>query len=122
MSQKSILNEIVEERKYQDNKFGKQVHPCLDQTLLNREGSCTSDRMCQHFEIPTEARAKFLCDNSFKAGQGTYAHIAIEELSEAVSQFDIYTRRAEVIQLAAVCVAWVESIDHQIEKLETKKL
>lgn len=121
MSQKSILNEIVQERNHQDRKFGFQVHPCLDHTLLNREGGCTPERMCEHFEIPTEARAKFLCNNSFKNGQGTFAHIAIEELSEAVSEFNIYTRRAEVIQLASVCVAWVESIDEQINHLESKQ-
>jgi len=32
-----IIEEIKEERKKQDQKWGEQTHPCLDQTLLNRE-------------------------------------------------------------------------------------
>jgi len=109
----TILDEIVEERNRQDSKWGVQTHPCLDETLLNRDGGCTPERMCEHYEIPSEGRAKFLCDNSFEKGEGTYAHIALEEFSEAVSEFDIVKRRQEVLQLAAVCVAWIESIDRQ---------
>ena len=111
-----IIEEIKTERKNQENKWGEQNHPCLDQLLLNREGGCTPQRMCEEYEIPSEHRAKFLCDNSFKFNRGTYAHIAIEEMSEVVSAFDIHKRRQEIIQLAAVCVAWVEKIDRDIEK------
>ena len=109
-----IIEEIKEERKKQDQKWGEQTHPCLDQTLLNREGSCTPQRMCENYEIPKESRARFLCEHSFENGAGTYAHIALEEFSEVVSEFDIEKRRSELIQLTAVCVAWIESIDRQI--------
>jgi len=110
----TIIEEIKLEREKQDGKWGEQTHPCLDQTLLNREGGCTSERMCENYEIPSETRAKFMCDNSFENGSGTFAHIAVEELSEVISEFDIHKRREELIQLTAVCVAWIESIDRQI--------
>ena len=113
---KRIFEEIKLERQKQNAKWGEQNHPCLDETLLKRNGSCTSERMCEHFEIPSENRAKFLCENSFKKGEGTYAHIAIEELSEAISSFDINNRRTELIQLTAVCVAWIEKIDRELNK------
>ena len=70
--------------------------------------------MCENYEIPTETRAKFMCDKTFDDGVGTYAHIALEEFSEVVSEFDIKKRRAELIQLTAVCMGWLEAIDRKI--------
>ena len=110
----NIFEEIRLERQKQDEKWGVQNHPCLDQVLLNRDNGCTPNRMCEHYEIPSEDRAKLLCETSFRIGQGTYAHIAIEEMSEVISAFDIYKRREELIQLTAVCVAWIEKIDRDI--------
>jgi hypothetical protein len=105
-----VIEEIKEERKRQDAKWGVQNHPCLDLGLLNR----SPERMCEEYEIPTESRAKQLCDRSFLVGSGTFAHIAVEEMSEVVSAFDIHKRREELIQLAAVCVAWIEKIDRDL--------
>ena len=110
----NILEEIRIERTKQDQKWGEQNHPCLDQVLLNRKGGCTPMRMCEEYEIPSEGRAKKKCDIAFKNGTGTYAHIAIEEMSEVVSAFSIEKRREELIQLAAVCVAWIEKIDRDL--------
>lgn len=110
----NIFEEIQKELSNQVEKWGMQNHPCLDQTLSNRKGNCTPERMCENYEIPTEKRAKFLCDNSEKNNQLTYAHIALEEFSEVVSEFDINKRRAELVQLTAVCFAWIESIDRKI--------
>lgn len=109
----NIFEEIKQERFEQDAKWRQQNHPCLDTVLLNREGSCTPKRMCEEYEIPSEERAKFLCDNATDKGTLTYAHIALEEFSEVISQFDIEKRREELIQLTAVCVAWIESIDRK---------
>jgi len=111
-----VFNDIRSERERQEKKWGQQTHPCLDQTLINRPGGSTPERMCLFYEIPSEIRAKFMCDNSFKNNKGTYAHIALEEFSEVVSEFDPGKRRVELVQLAAVCVAWVESLDRQLNK------
>ncbi len=112
----NILQEIRDERLRQDTKWGIQNRPCLDQALLNREGGCTSERMCEEYEVPTEDRAKFLCTKAFLNKTGTYAHIAVEEMSEVISAFDINERRVELVQLAAVCVAWLEKIDRDLTK------
>lgn len=114
----TIISQLKAERIKQNLKWGEQTHPCLDQTLLTRPGSCTPERMCEHYGIPSEVRAKFMCDNSFKKNQGTFAHIALEEFSEVISEFDIHKRRYELIQLTAVCLAWLESIDRQLQSLE----
>lgn len=113
---KDIFKEIKIERENQEKKWGQQNHPCLDQTLLNRKGGCEPQRMTDEYEIPTESRAKFLCDNSADKGQLTFAHILSEEFSEVVSEFDIHKRREELVQLVAVGVAWIEKIDRDLLK------
>lgn len=110
----NIFKEIRIERQKQNEKWGEQNHACLDVVLLNRIGSCTPKRMCDEYELPSEERAKQMCDNAFSQGRGTYAHIAVEEMSEVISAFDIHKRREELIQLTAVCVAWIEKIDRNL--------
>jgi hypothetical protein len=109
-----IFDEVRIERQKQEAKWGEQNHACLDVLLLERDGGCSPQRMCEEYEIPSEQRAQQMCDNSFALGRGTYAHIAVEELSEVVSAFDTHKRREELIQLTAVCVAWIEKIDRDI--------
>lgn len=107
----TIINDIINERLRQDKKWGVQHWPSLNQILMNREGGCTPERMCEHYEIPSEERAKFLCENAFKTGEGTWTNIIVEELSEAVCSENDELRRKELVQLAACVVAWIEDID-----------
>lgn len=108
----NIIQEIREERARQDEKWGQQNHPILDQVLLNRVGSCTPERMCEEYEIPTENRAKGNLEFEFGKGSGTYMHILVEEISEAASCLkDTESMRKELIQCAAVTVAMIESLD-----------
>lgn len=115
MTTESVLFEVLAERQRQEAKWGQQNHPDFDRVLLEREGGCSPERMAEHYEVPTEARGKFLCQNAFATKQGTYAHILIEEVSEAVGACNASPEdlRAELIQVAAVAVAWVEKIDRQ---------
>lgn len=46
----------------------------------------------------------------------TWAHILREEFWEAMAETDTVKLRAELIQVAAVCAAWVEDIDGRIAK------
>lgn len=108
----NIYEEIQKERTRQDEKWGEQNHPMLDQVLLNRASSCTAQRMCEEYEIPSEPRAKYLCNLNFNIGTGTWFHILIEEFSEAVSCLhDTEAMRKELVQTAAVVVAMIESLD-----------
>jgi len=113
---KNVLEEVQLERDRQDKKWGQQNHPCLDQVLLNREGGCTQLRMAQNYSIPSEVMGKQTCDRRFDVGTGTWADIAIEEMCEIVGEFDPVKRREEIIQLAAVCVAWAEKIDRDLKQ------
>jgi hypothetical protein len=112
MSIQNIFDEIKTERCKQDTKWGEQNHHSVDPTIEDRGGQ----RVCQEYEIPSEARAKFLCDNAAKYNRCTYAHIAVEELCEAVGASGDIQRRVELVQLAAVIVAWIECIDRRQNK------
>lgn len=108
MSLLDILYEVKEERERQDLKWGEQNHPILDQTLLDR----TPQRMCEEFEIPTENRAKQLCDIHAERKSLTFMHILVEEVSEVAScGKDMKRLREELIQVAAVAVAAIQSLD-----------
>lgn len=77
----TIIQEIKAERMYQEGKWGQQNHPILDPQLLNR----SPERMCEEYEIPSETRAKGMCD--------------------------MLAERKELIQVAAVAIAMIESLD-----------
>ncbi len=109
-----VLSELMEERARQHAKWGDQNCPSLDRVLLEREGGCSPERMAEDYEIPGENRAKFLCQNRFRQGEGTWGHILIEEVSEAIACLgDEVAMREELIQVAAVTVAWIEYLDRK---------
>lgn len=102
-----IYGEISEEIQNQLDKWGVQNHPSLNNSLLNQH----PDHMTFAYEIPNASRVKSKVDFEAKEGTLTYAHIALEEFVEVVSEFDPVKRRQELVQLAAVCVSWISSMD-----------
>jgi len=104
----AIIQEIKAERMYQEGKWGQQNHPILDPQLKNR----SPERMCEEYEIPSETRAKGMCDIHAERKDLTYMHILIEEVSEVAScGKDIELMRKELIQVAAVTIAMIEALD-----------
>lgn len=107
----STYDDIADECARQLQLWGDQDHLDVDQDLLGRP-----QRMCERYEIPSEDRAKQLIRFARERGDLTWAHIAVEELSEAVEAFareDRAQGRTELVQLAAVIVSWIESIDRR---------
>lgn len=111
MSLEKILDEIRAERARQDAKWGQQDHPSLTPYILNN--LTDSVDYPSYYDLPLEAIAKENCEDAFKHGEGSYAHIAVEEMCEVVAAPNDDLRREELIQLAAVCAAWIESIDRR---------
>jgi hypothetical protein len=95
----NIALEIEEERLRQDAKWGEQNHP-------SRFPGCTP-------LIGTADHVRALCDLRFANKCGSWADIACEELAEACDETDEARVREELVQLAAVCVAWIECIDRR---------
>ena len=114
-SEGRVLVDVLTERTRQDAKWGEQNHPSVDAVLMGRSGGCGPERMADEYEIPWADRAKALCDDAAERGECTWAHIAVEELCEAVEaavESDAACR-GELVQLAAVIVAWIQCIDRR---------
>lgn len=97
-TQAKVLEQVAIERLRQDRKFGEQNPP-------NGTG-----------KIGTRYRAgaaRNRCDRAFSDDYGTWLHILDEEVCEAFAESDPAALRAELVQVAAVAVAWVEAIDRK---------
>lgn len=109
----TLVAEVIAEREAQIEQWGVQDYPSVDPVLLARAGGCSPERMAEEYEMPSEERAKFLCRTAFERGQGTYAHVAVEELAEVICAPTDAARRGELVQLAAVCHGWIQAIDRR---------
>lgn len=98
-----VFLDVARERMRQTMKFGEQNHPDLPKG---------AQHPCAFFGIPTADAARLHCDDAFKRGTGSYAHILVEEVCEAIEDAnDPVKLRTELVQVAAVATAWVEKID-----------
>lgn len=93
------LTEIAIERARQDAKWGEQNHP---------------DGTGGWWHEQTSAMlAREACQKAAADGTLTWAHVLREEVYEALAEHDPAKLRAELVQVAAVAVAWIEAIDQR---------
>lgn len=92
-----VLVEVLGERVRQDQTWGEQNH---------QNGTWSGHR--QDAEDAKASNAE-----SARLGLIAWGDILAEEFYEAMSEDDDKLLRAELIQVAAVAVAWVESIDRR---------
>jgi len=111
------LEEVAAERLAQVDKWGHQNHPDgtgSDLRLLDDDGDGSFPAIWQ---ADTNANVRDIarnrCDAMHKAGNGTWEQILTEEYAEAIAESDPAKLRTELIQVAAVACAWVESIDRR---------
>jgi hypothetical protein len=97
-SRSPVLAEVADERARQDAKWGEQNHP---------NGTGGPGR------IASANAARLACQWSAERGEVTYLDILNEEVAEAFAEDDPAALRVELIQVAAVAVAWVEAIDRR---------
>lgn len=100
----AVLGEVAAERGRQDAKWGQQNHP-------DGTGPYASVRGGNAWEIAGMARA--WCQHKAAMGKVTWLDILTEETAEAFAEDDRQRLRAELIQVAAVAVAWIEDIDRR---------
>lgn len=104
----AVLRDVAAERDRQFAKWGLQRHPMRPPTTGTppvRIGNIGS------LGIISSNFAKHDCEKAFEAGRGTFAHILVEEVAEAIDAPTLTEMRAELIQVAAVAVQMVEAID-----------
>lgn len=107
---REILGELFNERMAQHTKFGQQNYPIIRPNLK----MVPKDYCCSSYGIPYEFAAKWTTHTLGGYGQLSFLDILIEEISEVAScNKDEGTQnlRKELIQVAAVAVAMVESLD-----------
>lgn len=108
-----IYADIQEERERQIKRWGSVNHPDVCPTLARRPGGSTPERYANDLEIPTPGRARFGVARAGEMGRMNWAVILVEELAEAVEAAALGERgdlRRELVQVAAVAVAWLESL------------
>lgn len=112
----SVLSEVAEERARQDAKWGEQNHPDVDVMVARLHGAGAASLAARLYRIPTAGAAQAETDAAARSGQCSWAHIAVEELAELVEAAalgDAAAVRTEALQLAAVCVQWVQALDRR---------
>lgn len=93
-----VLAQVAIERKHQDAKWGEQNHP-------NGTGGPGRAQDAEN--------ARRECKRQFAEGTGTWLDILEEEVAEAYAEVDQDKLRTELVQVAAVAVAWIEAIDRR---------
>ncbi|MFD5315419.1 hypothetical protein [Streptomyces sp. NPDC127098] len=114
-----VLAEVAATRERQEARWGEQNHPALspcDDAAATRDAY---EGRADRWKELNEERAR----RSVTAGrcpEGTPAHthtawdgILLEEVYEALAEEDPTAIRAELVQVAAVAVAWIEAIDRR---------
>lgn len=114
-AKQAVIFEVQDERERQDAKWGEQNHPngtgpktTPMAEIVRGPGNAIVHR---HYAFGLAFQAKSATDEHAKSGALTYADIFLEEVFEALAEEDPAKLRAELIQCAAVAVAWVEKID-----------
>lgn len=107
MSKQAILD-VLNERVRQDAKWGEQNHRNYGDTV-------DPDGQCMDWQARAEA-LKRLNAAAAAANDLAWDNILLEEVFEAFSEHDDMRLREELVQVAAVAVAWIECIDRRVKK------
>ena len=102
------LAHAVAERMRQHIKWGEQNWPDFPPGLAGPSVN-------HYYGLPSEEDAKAACQGHFARREGTYGDILLEEVAEAFSAPTPPLLRGELIQVAAVALAWVEKLDREAE-------
>lgn len=94
--QARIIQEIIQERKAQDKKWGEQNHK---PGTSRKEYGYLADLF------------RKVCDNAFHTGKGTWTDILLEEVFEALAEEEPAKIKKELKQVAAVVITMLESLD-----------
>ena len=110
-----VVLELAEERTRQAAKHGDQSHLpdgtgaalwlSMDDDYIRRHG-IRRDNLAAWAKARTDEASQASGDGSI-----TFEHILTEEWAEAIAESDPDALRAELVQVAAVAVQWVEAID-----------
>lgn len=93
-----VIAEVISERLRQHATHGQQNLP---------DGTGGTWR-----EVDRKA-AREACDFATRENRLTWLHVLEEEVAEALAETDPARLRAELVQVAAVAVQWIEALDRR---------
>lgn len=109
----NILDMVRDERAKQDVKWGTQDHPDFAPNTEDRTRGL-------YAELADEWKAgndRLVADQSSKGVPSdrncAWDGILMEEVLEALGEADEDKKIVELVQVAAVCVAWIEAIERR---------
>ena len=113
----NVLSDVQTERLAQIAKWGEQGHESFGPAVMGRiraGGVDVPNVAAWLYGVPTARSAKDLCQAEARDGDSSWVAILTEEFAEAIEAAalgDVAELRTELVQTAAVCVAWLEDID-----------
>lgn len=103
----SVLKEVAAERARQDAKWGQMDYPSV---------AVVNDQVKRNFCISEAKAARGECDDRHRRGHGSFMDVLIEETAEAndaACERANDKLRGELVQVAAVAVAFIECLDRK---------
>ncbi len=107
-----VLADVAEERCRQVDRYGTNddlesgTGPDTRWLLPFTAASATA--------VESELRNEYL-EYEEDAGKPTWVHLVREEVAEAFAESDPVRLRAELVQVAALAVSWVERLDESVK-------
>lgn len=98
IARERVLEDVRNERRLQDVQWGDQNHPDGTGRLGDKQSADA---------------ARESCDVLAESGRVTWRDILAEEFREALAESEPDKLRAELVQVAAVAVNWIEAIDRR---------
>lgn len=124
---RQFAEEIDAERQRQLQKFGEQHHPDIDPRDIPFVTHSYFRYKAQiHREVNEErATPSRTIGRCSRCPEGDHTHTAwdvilLEEVYEALAESDPTKLRAELIQAAAVCAAWIADIDSRTPRCDVE--
>jgi hypothetical protein len=103
---KQFAEDVDAERQAQLAKWGEQRHP-------DGTGPRTASWGALLHADEAAAAARNRCQRAAGRGDLTWRHVLNEEVAEAFAESDPAALRAELVQVAAVCAAWISDLDQR---------
>lgn len=109
-----VLEDVSRERERQDDKWGEQSH--ADRMPSEYPYGDTPDyvKTAQHWKDLNDVRVAWMNEQGKTSDcNAAWDGILLEEVYEALAETEPDKVRAELVQVAAVAVNWIEAIDRR---------
>lgn len=119
---RTFAEAVDAERQQQLAKWGDQRHPDLDSRdidiVTRHEYQFRATRWQEINAERAECTSSWRCSDTTAHAHTAWDGVLLEEVYEALAEADPARLRAELVQIAAVCQAWVHDLDRRSTEAE----